>query len=88
MHLTVLAMPGCPNAPVMCARAIPQHQLPRGVSGAFVHVCRARNSPRHSPSYPLDYADRRDRQHVRMGRHPWEGHRVPDWCRTPSRRSI
>jgi hypothetical protein len=26
---------------------------PRGVSGAFVDVFRARNSPRHSPSYRL-----------------------------------
>jgi hypothetical protein len=37
----------CADGRVLC------HQGPRGVSGAFVDVFRARNSPRHSPSYRL-----------------------------------
>lgn len=32
---------------------VPRHQLPRGLSGAFADVFRARDSPRHSPSYHL-----------------------------------
>jgi len=77
---------------------VPQHQGPRGVSGAFVDISRARNSPRHSSSYRLTTLIVKIK-HMRTRRCPWEGHRVPDWCRlsldtrvseiadTPSRRS-
>jgi hypothetical protein len=77
---------------------VPQHQLPRGLSGAFVDVFRARDSPRHSPSCRLTTLIAEiESMGVRAA--SAEGHRIPDWDRlsldtrvtgiadTPSRRS-
>ena len=81
-----------------CSGGRVPHQLPRGVSGAFVDVSRARNSPRHSPSYRLTTVivgtENMCVQATSAGRAS-----VPNWCRlsldtrvtgitdTPSRRS-
>jgi hypothetical protein len=62
---------------------VPQHQLPRGLSGAFVDFFRARDSPRHSPSYRLTTLIAEiDSMGVRAT--SAEGHRVPDWYRLSS----